>query len=159
MAEHLVERHHPARRREAAAAWQAGRPEFSAIVTRFFPVGIGAAGLFGFWHANENVVRETQRFQNAGADHVAVILSRHRLDHHRLGEMRGAGVVLKARAWRPFKREVADLGPHFRVVGPGGAADVGVGEAAGMGHNLLNRYGAFAAGGEFRQQIGDTVHE
>ncbi len=110
-------------------------------------------------HPNENVVGQTKWFKHAGPDDVAVILSGHRLDHHRLRQMRGTGVVLQPRPRRPVEREVAYLGSHFLVVGPGGLGYVAAREAAAMRHHQFERNVGFAMGGEFRQIFRNLVHE
>ena len=103
---------------------------------------------------------EPERRDHLVADHVAVVLAGDRLDHHRLHQMR------RARPWycsfdpgRPVEREVAHLGAHPRMVGPGRLGHVAGREAALVRHHLLQRDVAFAARGEFRQVVGDLVHE
>ena len=73
--------------------------------------------------------------------------------------MRRLAVVLQLRARRPVEREVADLGAHPRMVGPGRLGHVVRREAALMRHHLLQRDVGLAARGELRQVIGDLVHE
>ena len=159
MTEHLVERGHASGGGVTAAVGQAGGAEVSGIVTLLRRIGVGAAGLLGLGHPHENVVAEAQRLDHPFADDIPEILAGDGLEHHRLHEMGGAGVVLQAAAGRPFQREIADLGAHQRVVGPGGLGHVGIRKAALVGHDLLQRDLGFAAGGELRQEVGDFVHE
>jgi hypothetical protein len=102
---------------------------------------------------------EPERCQHLFADHVAIVLPGDRLDHHRLGQMRGARVVLQPRAGRPVEREVANLGAHPCVIGPGRLGHVAARKAALMGHDLMQRDLALAALRELRQMIGNPVHE
>ena len=157
--QHLVERRHAARRRIAAAARHAGRLEFGRVVARLGGVGIGAARLLALRHADKDVAGEAERGQDLVADHLAVIPPGHRLDDHRLGQMRGARVVLQPRSRRPVEREVADLGAHPRVVGPGRLGHVAAWKSALMRHDLMQGDLALAALRELRQVIGDPVHE
>ena len=88
----------------------------------------------------------------------AIVVAGDRLDHHRLGQMRGAAVVLQPRSGRPIEREIAHFGAHPRVIGPGGRRHVAVRVAALVRHHLVQGDVGFAARGEFRQVVGDPVH-
>ena len=157
--QHLIKRHHAARRRKAAATRQPGRPELGGIVTGFRRVGVRTAALLLRRHADEYVVAQSERFDHPRADHVAVILAGDRLDHHRLHQVRRLAVVLQLRSRGPIQREVADLGAHPRMVGPGRLGDVVVRKAALMRHHLFQRDVGFATCGKLRQVVGYLVHE
>ena len=93
------------------------------------------------------------------ADHVAIVLAGDGLDHHRLHQVRRLAVILQLRSGRPVQREVAHLGAHPRMVGPGRLGHVVGRKAALMRHHLLQRDVGLAARGELRQVVGDLVHE
>ena len=125
----------------------------------FGRIGVGATLLLARRDADKDVLGEPERRQHLVADHVAIVLPGYRLDDHRLGQMRGARVVLQPRAGGPVEREVADLGAHPRVIGPGRLGHVAARKAALMGHDLMQGDLALAALGELRQVIGNPVHE
>jgi hypothetical protein len=128
-------------------------------VARFGRVGVGAALLLARRHTDKDVLGEPERRQHLLSDHVAVVLAGHRLDDHRLGQVRGARVVLQPRARRPVEREITDLGAHSCMVGPRRLGHVTARETALMRHDLVQGYLALAARSEFRQVVGDAVHE
>ena len=151
----LIERGDAARGAVAAAARQAGGAHLAAVVARFARIAGDhhAAAVLRLRHADEDVVGDAERLGDALADHVTVVLAGDGLDHHALHEVRGAAVILQARARRPFQREVADFFPHQRVIGPRRFADVCRREAADVAHHLVQGDVGLAVRSEFGEVV------
>ena len=161
--QHLVERGHAARRREPAGMRQSGQPQLGAVVVGHLAalavVHFGAAIVLFGRHADPHVVVEAERPEDAGVDDIAVIFAGGGLHHHRQHRMGAAAVVGHARSWGPVEREVADLRPHLGMIEPGVALHMRAGETGLVGGDLMDGDVGFAPTGEFRQVVGDFVHE
>ena len=68
MSEHLVERGHAAGGSVTAAVRQTGRPEGGRVISFLRGIGVGAASLLRFRHANEYVVAKAERLNHPFAD-------------------------------------------------------------------------------------------
>ena len=120
-------------------------------------VHVGAAHLFRLGNPYEELLGEAERGDDAVADIGAVILPGDRLDQHRGGPMRGAGVVLHARAGGPFDREIADQPAQQGVIGPRGRRNHGGGKSGLVRQQLMHGDVALAVLLEAGDMIGDAV--